>query len=90
MTVQHIYSRVKKVFPEITLPEVVAVINDAFDEGDDILRGKHQLKINVVKDKLLYALPDNVFDVKRVFYLNSDGLYKPFPRLIGSIDVGYV
>ena len=53
MTVQHIYSRVKKVFPEITLPEVVAVINDAFDEGDDILRGKHQLKINVVKDKLL-------------------------------------
>ena len=90
MTVQHIYSRVKKVFPEVTLPEVVSLINDAVDGGDDILRGKHQLKLSVVKDKLLYALPDNVFDVKRVFYLNSDSVYKPFPRLIGKIDIGYV
>jgi len=29
MTVQHIYSRVKKVFPDVTLAEVVALINDA-------------------------------------------------------------
>ena len=88
MTVQHIYSRIKKIFPDVTLPEIVALINDAFDEGDDILNGIHKKKINVIKNQLFYALPDGVIDIKTVFYLNSDGVYKPFPRLIGSIDIG--
>jgi len=88
MNVQKIYSRVKKIFPNVTLPEVVELINDAFDDGDDMLKGRHRLKLNVVEDKLLYALPGNVIEIKRVFYLNSDGNYKPFPRLIGEIDIG--
>jgi len=88
MTVQHIYSRIKKIFPNVTVPEIVALINDAFDDGDDLLKGKHRFKINVVEDKLLYPLPDNVIEVERMFYLNSDDEYKPFPRLIGKIDIG--
>lgn len=83
-----IYSRVKKIFPEVTFPEVIALINDAFDDGDDILQGLHKTKISVVDDQLLYTLPDEVINVDRIFYLNSDSVYKPFPRLIGKIDVG--
>jgi len=37
---------------------------------------------------LLYPLADDVINIKRVFYLNKDGKYKPFPRLIGHIDIG--
>jgi len=88
MTIQHIYSRVKKIFPDVTLTEVVALINDAFDDADNILRGMHRKKINVVENQLLYPLADDVINIKRVFYLNKDGKYKPFPRLIGHIDIG--
>ncbi len=89
MTVQHIYSRVKKIFPDVEFAEVVALINDAFDDGDDILKGFHMKKINVVNGQLRYPLGDEVIVVKRVFYQNKDGNYKPIPRLIGRVDTGH-
>lgn len=88
MTIQHIYSRVRKIFPAVTFPEIVALINDAYDDGDQFLTGYNRKKINVVKGKLLYTPGDEVISIERVFYLSKDNKYKPIPRLIGNIDIG--
>lgn len=90
MTVQHIYSRVKKIFPDVSLAEVVSLINEAFDDADDVLvDDDKRKKMNVVSGQYEYALGNDVITVKRVYYLNKDGDYKPIPLLIGDIDIGF-
>jgi len=90
MNVGYIFSRVRKVFPEVSLAEVVALINDALDDGDDILgAGVKTKKISAVSGKYDYPLGYDVIKIKRVFYLDADGDYRPIPKLTGDIDVGF-
>jgi len=88
MRVDTFFSRVRKVFPEATLSEVIEIINAAMLEHGDLLGQRGVAYISTVSGKRYYSLPDNIRDITSVYYADSDSNYRKIKRLIGSIDVG--
>tara|TARA_R100001594_G_scaffold44132_1_gene76440 strand:- start:194 stop:472 length:279 start_codon:yes stop_codon:yes gene_type:complete len=88
MTVQELMERVGSTNTGL----MIAYIKDAMEEMN-ILAETHvtTAKIDIVKDKRLYDLPNNTIQVTSIRaknHLNSNDDYTPIPRMIGKVFIG--
>lgn len=89
MNVGIIFSKIKKVFPDVTQRKVIEFINEAVvSELPDILNEEKRIFVDLVADERFYKLPEDVIKVNKVLIKNFDGVFVPIDRLVGSVDTG--
>ena len=89
MKPQYIYQRAKKLDPTLKLRDVIEMINSGMFEAHEVLGEVAYTTVSSVEDQRFYDLADTLItEIEQVFYMDSDGTYRPIPRWIGRPDTG--
>jgi len=70
--------------------EIVEILNDLIDDGEDLLKGAKFEYINIVDGQRFYKLKSPVADILSVSFQNTSSNYIPINRLVGKSDTGEI
>jgi len=93
MTIDYIFQRVKKVFPNATLREVVELVNEGMRETGDVLGAETYTTIDVVDGQRYYDIATletdtTISQILEVFYMDSEDKYRPITRYVFRPNLG--
>jgi len=85
ITIGMMYSRAKRVNPNLTLREFVDYLNEAIETEFPELLGKTQFtKITVQDGRRYYPFPESVDVIKVVYYKDSEDNYRIIKRITSA------
>lgn len=70
--------------------EIVEILNELIDDGEDLLKGTAYENIDIVDGKRFYKLKGSAHDVVSVLFQNTSGVYVPINRFVGKTDTGEI
>ncbi|MFC1535735.1 hypothetical protein ACFL4H_00045 [Candidatus Neomarinimicrobiota bacterium] len=84
-----IHQRAKRIDPSLSFRELIELVNEGMREAYDILGEEAYETANVVEDQRFVDLGDDtITEVLELYYMDSEGRYRPLDRLIGRADIG--
>ena len=72
------------------IAEIVEILNDLIDDGEDLLKGAKFEYLNIVDGQRFYKLKSPTADVLSISFQNTSGNYIPINRLVGKSDTGEI
>jgi len=89
MKPEYILQRARKLDPTLKLRDVIEMINSGMFEAHEVLGEVEYSTVSSVEDQRFYSLGDDLItEIEQVFYMDSDGVYRPISRWIGRPDTG--
>ena len=89
MTPEYMLQRARKIDSTLTLRDIIELINDGMREAYEELGEESYVNANVVEDQRFVDLGDvTVTEVVEVYYMDSEGRYRPILEYLGKVDIG--
>ena len=89
MNIDYMYRRVKKVFPNCTLREVVELVNEGMREAGDVLGDETYTTVTLVDGQRFYDLGDTLIsEILEVSYMDAEDKYRPISRYVKRPNLG--
>ena len=89
MKVYNLLTQMKRAF-NTDMTEIVEILNEFIDDGEDLLKGTKFEYLNIVDGQRFYKLKSSAVDVSSVLFQNSLGTHVPINRLVGKTDTGEI